>query len=73
MRPSARTVGADCKSFQDYRQLPASGFDANVFEKDLDRVKIGQGARLSVPAIPGVVFSGKVIFVSSVVDPETPR
>ena len=56
---------------QDHFEPGFGPIDANVFEKDLDRVRLGQGAKVSVPAIPGVVFSGKVIFVSSVVDPET--
>ena len=64
------TVGADSNLFKIIDNSTV-WIDANVFEKDLDRVKIGQGARLSVPAIPSVVFSGKVIFVSSVVDPDT--
>src|SRR5215831_18243305 len=64
------TVGADSNLFK-IIDNSSVWIDANVFEKDLDRVKIGLGARLSVPAIPGVVFSGKVIFVSSVVDPDT--
>jgi RND family efflux transporter MFP subunit len=45
--------------------------DANVFEKDLERVRRGQEVKVSVPAFPGTTFSGTVIFVSSVVDPET--
>src|SRR5204863_8460417 len=45
--------------------------DANVFEKDLERVRNGQEVRLTVPAFPQSKFSGRVIFVSSVVDPES--
>ncbi len=45
--------------------------DANVFEKDLERVRRGQEVKVSVPAFPGSTFSGRVILVSSVVDPET--
>ena len=45
--------------------------DANVFEKDLERVRRGQEVKVSVPAFPGVSFSGRVILVSSVVDPDT--
>ena len=43
--------------------------DANVFEKDLERVRRGQEVKVSVPAFPGSTFSGSVILVSSVVDP----
>jgi RND family efflux transporter MFP subunit len=42
-----------------------------VFEKDLQRVKLGQPVKVRVPAFPGATFSGRVILVSSVVDPET--
>lgn len=45
--------------------------DANVFEKDLERVRNGQEVRLTVPAFPEAKFSGRVIFVSSVVEPES--
>jgi len=45
--------------------------DANVFEKDLQRVRPGQEVKLTVPAFPQTTFSGRVIFVDSVVNPET--
>jgi len=45
--------------------------DANVFEKDLERVRKGQEVRLSVTAFPQAKFSGRVIFVSSVVEPDS--
>jgi membrane fusion protein, heavy metal efflux system len=64
------TVGPDSSLFK-IIDSSSVWVDANVFEKDLDRVKLGQGAKVSVPAVPGTVFAGKVIFVSSVVDPET--
>ena len=64
------TVGPDSSLFK-IIDNSSVWVDANVFEKDLDRVKLGQGSKVSVPAVPGTVFSGKVIFVSSVVDPET--
>jgi cobalt-zinc-cadmium efflux system membrane fusion protein len=64
------TVGPDSSLFK-IIDNSSVWVDANVFEKDLDRVRLGQGSRVSVPAVPGTVFPGKVIFVSSVVDPET--
>jgi cobalt-zinc-cadmium efflux system membrane fusion protein len=64
------TVGSDASLFK-IIDSSSVWIDANVFEKDLNRVKLGQGARVSVPAVPGAVLSGKVIFISSVVDPET--
>jgi len=45
--------------------------DANVFEKDLERIRNGQEVRLTVPAFPQSKFSGRVIYVSSVVDPDS--
>jgi len=45
--------------------------DANVFEKDLPRVRVGQPVKLTVTSFPGSTFSGKVIFINSVVDPDS--
>jgi cobalt-zinc-cadmium efflux system membrane fusion protein len=64
------TVGSDANVF---KIIDASSvwIDANVFEKDLERVRRGQEVKVSVPAFPGATFSGRVILVSSVVDPDT--
>jgi cobalt-zinc-cadmium efflux system membrane fusion protein len=64
------TVGADANLFK-IINLSSVWIDANVFEKDVERVKLGQPVKVSVPAFPQAAFSGKVIFVSSVLDPET--
>ena len=64
------TVGADANLFK-IIDISRVWIDANVFEKDLERVKRGQEVKVSVPAFPRSSFSGKVILVSSVVDPET--
>jgi cobalt-zinc-cadmium efflux system membrane fusion protein len=64
------TVGSDANVFK-IIDLSRVWIDANVFEKDLERVRRGQEVKVSVPAFPGVTFSGRVILVSSVVDPET--
>ena len=64
------TVGSDANLFK-IIDLSSVWIDANVFEKDLERVKLGQQVNVTVPAIPGVTFLGRVILVSSVVDPET--
>ena len=45
--------------------------DANVFEKDLQRVRNGQLVKVTVPAFPQTIFTGRVILISSIVDPET--
>jgi membrane fusion protein, heavy metal efflux system len=64
------TVGPDANLFK-IIDSSSVWIDANVFEKDLNRVKPGQPVTVSVPAVPGTTFSGKVILISSVVDPET--
>ena len=64
------TVGSDANVFK-IIDISSVWIDANVFEKDLDRVRSGQEVKVSVPAFPGVTFSGRVILISSVVDPDT--
>jgi cobalt-zinc-cadmium efflux system membrane fusion protein len=64
------TVGSDANLFK-IVDLSSVWIDANVFEKDLERVRQGQMVTVTVPAFPGSTFSGKVILVSSVVNPET--
>ncbi len=64
------TVGSDANLFK-IIDISRVWIDANVFEKDLDRVRRGQEVKVSVPAFPGANFSGSVILISSVVDPET--
>jgi membrane fusion protein, heavy metal efflux system len=64
------TVGTDANLFK-IIDISSVWIDANVFEKDLERVKLGQEVKVTVPAIPGVTFIGRVILVSSVIDPET--
>jgi cobalt-zinc-cadmium efflux system membrane fusion protein len=64
------TVGSDANLFK-IIDLSRVWIDANVFEKDLERVKVGQEVKVVVTAFPGTTFSGRVILVSSVVDPDT--
>ena len=64
------TVGTDANLFK-IIDISRVWIDANVFEKDLARVKFGQEVKVSVTAFAGSRFSGKVILVNSVVDPET--
>lgn len=64
------TVGTDANLFK-IIDISRVWIDANVFEKDLARVKFGQEVRVRVPAFPAVTFTGRVILVSSVVDPDT--
>lgn len=44
---------------------------AEVYEKDLGRVRIGQAAFISVDTYPGERISGKVAYVSDLLDPQT--
>lgn len=64
------SVGTDANVFK-IIDLSQVWIDANVFEKDLQRVRPGQEVRLTVPAFPQTTFTGKVIFVDNVVDPDT--
>lgn len=64
------TVGTDANLFK-IIDLSSVWIDANVFEKDLERVRLGQAVKVTVPAFPESTFYGRVILVSSVVDPET--
>jgi len=64
------TVGSDANVFK-IIDISRVWIDANVFEKDLERVRRGQEVRVAVPAFPGITFSGRVILISSVVDPDT--
>ena len=64
------SVGTDANLFK-IIDLSRVWIDANVFEKDLQRVRLGQQVKLTVPAFPGATFSGRVILVNSVVDPDT--
>jgi cobalt-zinc-cadmium efflux system membrane fusion protein len=44
---------------------------AEVYEKDLGRVQVGQPALIAVDTYPGVTFTGRVAYVSDVLDPKT--
>jgi cobalt-zinc-cadmium efflux system membrane fusion protein len=64
------SVGTDANLFK-IIDLSRVWIDADVFEKDLPRVRAGQEVKLKVTAFPESTFSGKVILINSVVDPET--
>ncbi len=64
------TVGSDANLFK-IIDLSSVWIDANVFEKDLERVRVGQIVTVKVPAFPESKFVGKVILISSTVDPDT--
>ncbi|MEP6703400.1 MAG: efflux RND transporter periplasmic adaptor subunit [Acidobacteriota bacterium] len=64
------TVGSDANVFK-IVDLSSVWIDANVFEKDLSRIRVGEIVNVTVPALPDARFTGRVILLSSVVDPET--
>jgi len=45
--------------------------DAEVYEKDVAKVKIGQEVQVTVPAFPAERFTGKVSYIADTVHPET--
>lgn len=44
---------------------------AQIYEKDLGRVRLGQVAAITVDAYPDVRFSGRVVAIGDTVDPQT--
>jgi len=44
---------------------------ANIYEKDLDKVKIGQRVSLKVASVPNRTFNGRIAVISSVVADDT--
>ena len=64
------SVGTDANLFK-IINLSSVWIDADIFEKDLPRVRPGQEVRLTVTAFPQSGFSGKVILINSVLDPDT--
>jgi len=45
--------------------------DAELFEKDIAKVHLGQEVRVTVPAYPGQVFKGKIAYISDILNEET--
>jgi cobalt-zinc-cadmium efflux system membrane fusion protein len=45
--------------------------DAEIYEKDIAKIRIGQEVEASVPAYPGQKFRGKISFISDVLNEET--
>ena len=44
---------------------------AEVYEKDLGKLRLGQGAVIGVDTYPGERFSGRVTYISDLLDPQT--
>ncbi len=45
--------------------------DADIYEKDIAKIRIGQQVEVSVPAYPGEQFGGKISYISDVLNEET--
>ncbi len=60
--------GAEILTISDPKLLWA---DAEVYEKDIAKVKVGQEVEIAVPAYPGETFRGKTTYIADMVDPET--
>lgn len=45
--------------------------DAEIYEKDIAKIKIGQKVEIAVPAYPGEIFQGQVSYVGDMVNEET--
>jgi len=60
--------GAEILTISDPKLLWA---DAEVYEKDIAKVKVGQDVEIAVPAYPGETFRGKTSYVADMVNPET--
>ena len=44
---------------------------AEVYKKDLGRIRIGQNAGIKVDTYPGETFAGEVAYISDALDPQT--
>ncbi len=44
---------------------------ADIYERDIAKIRIGQEVEASVPAYPGETFSGKISFIGDVLNEET--
>lgn len=45
--------------------------DAEIYEKDIAKIRTGQKVEISVPAYPEDIFEGKICYVGDVLDEET--
>ncbi len=45
--------------------------DADIYEKDIAKIKLTQQVELTVPAYPGEKFTGRVIYISDVLSEDT--
>lgn len=59
------------KSIFTVADLSVLWIEANLFEKDLGKVRIGAAATVTVTAYPGEIFKGSLTYISSTVDKES--
>lgn len=59
------------KSIFTVADLSTLWIEANLFEKDLGRVRVGATASVTVSAYPGEMFKGRLTYISSTVNKET--
>jgi cobalt-zinc-cadmium efflux system membrane fusion protein len=45
--------------------------DAEIYEKDIAKIRIGQSVEVSVPAYPGETFNGTICYVSDILKEDT--
>jgi len=45
--------------------------DAGIYEKDIAQIKIGQNVEVNVPAYPGMPFTGKITYISDLLNEST--
>ncbi len=45
--------------------------DADIYEKDIAKIRVGQNVEVTVPAYPGEIFTGKISYISDVLNEET--
>jgi cobalt-zinc-cadmium efflux system membrane fusion protein len=45
--------------------------DAEIFERDISKIRSGQRVNISVPAFPGQSFTGRISYISDVLNEET--
>jgi len=45
--------------------------DAQIFERDIAKIRVGQDVQITLPAYPGEVFRGKLSYISEVLNEET--
>lgn len=59
------------KSLFTVADLSTLWIEANLFEKDLGRVRVGAPATVTVSAYPGEAFQGRLTYISSTLDKDT--